>query len=136
MALHLATRPFLRRQLIRQCGSNVKRRFQSNKSTSIHPSPTEHKVVHDGRTLYIEQDLAEALGWTPEQGPEGLRLTLHGWAPSYFSVTPQGSDSGESTYVSSVYVEFIICPERLASGTIESSRNLRVHAVLDYLKDR
>ncbi|OBZ65855.1 hypothetical protein A0H81_14099 [Grifola frondosa] len=81
--------------------------------------PAQFTVVLDNETLYIDQQLAEALGWKPNQKLDGLPLTLSGWAPSYFAIARTGSDS-----------------DLLARGTVESSRNPNVHEVLDYLKDR
>lgn len=62
-------------------------------------SATEHKVTLDNKTLYIDQSLAEALGWSPQSGSDaGIQLsmsTMTGWGPSYFTITAAGSDSGE-----------------------------------------
>ena len=109
-------------------------------STSSAPSRREFKVVLDNETLYVEQPLAEALGWTPDVPSEkGVSLTLSGWAPHYFAIAPTGSDSGEHRgepikplilNLSSQHVD------RLARGTVESSRNPRVQELLEYLKDR
>ncbi|KAJ7476932.1 hypothetical protein B0H11DRAFT_1809823, partial [Mycena galericulata] len=63
--------------------------------------------------------MAEALGWKPNQGLDGVQLTLHGWEPSYFAISPTGSDS-----------------ELLAKGTVEGSRDENVKTVLSYLKAR
>lgn len=68
---------------------------RSSSGQNISPASSEHKVLCDGQTLYIGQDLAEALGWQPEQGVSGLKLSLHGWAPHYFTITPQGTDNGQ-----------------------------------------
>ncbi|KAI0317895.1 hypothetical protein OF83DRAFT_1057801 [Amylostereum chailletii] len=81
--------------------------------------PRQFKVLLDNDTLYIDQSLAEALGWTPGTSAKGVPLTLSGWAPNYFAIAQSGSDS-----------------DLLARGTVESSTNPRVHQVLDYLKDR
>ncbi|KAL0961217.1 hypothetical protein HGRIS_006184 [Hohenbuehelia grisea] len=88
-------------------------------STPIRPQPSEHKVVCDGQTLYLNQEIMQALGWPNEPGVEGLSLSLHRWDPNYIAVTVRGSDS-----------------ERLAKGTVESSTNRNVQTVLDILKDR
>ncbi|KAJ7658411.1 hypothetical protein B0H17DRAFT_886240, partial [Mycena rosella] len=55
----------------------------------------KHEVVVDNQTLYIPRAMAEALGWRPNQGmyQSGVQLTLHGWEPSYFTISPTGSDS-------------------------------------------
>ncbi|KAL4261968.1 hypothetical protein AB1N83_007124 [Pleurotus pulmonarius] len=83
-------------------------------------STTEHKVVLDNKTLYIGQDLAEALGWKPEKGSDaGVQLSLTGWSPCYFTITPTGTDS-----------------DLLARAVVESSRNPNVQQVLDALKDQ
>ncbi|KAF7365549.1 hypothetical protein MVEN_00428200 [Mycena venus] len=85
-----------------------------------HPSkPQEFKVVLDNNTLYVEQPIAEALGWQPADGAKAVQLTLSGWAPNYFAIAPSGSDS-----------------DRLARATVESSNNPKMREVLDYLKDR
>ncbi|KAJ6504227.1 hypothetical protein C8R47DRAFT_1067171 [Mycena vitilis] len=87
---------------------------------AYHPSPRqEFKVVLDNNTLYVEQPVAEALGWDPAAGATPVQLTLSGWAPNYFAIAPSGSDS-----------------DRLARGTVESSNNPKLREVLDYLKDR
>ncbi|KAF8608041.1 hypothetical protein BDV93DRAFT_434412, partial [Ceratobasidium sp. AG-I] len=70
-------------------------------------------------TLYIDEKTARALGWKPGQDLKGVQLTLHGWAPSYFAITEKDTES-----------------ERLARGTVESSRDPVVQEVLDQLKDR
>lgn len=57
-------------------------------------SPKEFKVVLDNETLYIDQQLAEALGWKQDQDLGGVPLTLSGWAPSYFAIARTGSESG------------------------------------------
>ena len=57
-------------------------------------SPRQFKVTLDGSTLYIEKELAEALGWN-ENGPtEGVPLRLSGWGPHYFAITEKGTDAG------------------------------------------
>jgi len=88
-------------------------------TTRAVPPPTEHKVVLDNQTLYISREVAECLGWKPDQGAKGTPLTLHGWEPSYFTITPSGSES-----------------EILSKLTIESSRDTNVKIALDHLKDR
>ncbi|KAI0662953.1 hypothetical protein C8Q70DRAFT_1050657 [Cubamyces menziesii] len=86
---------------------------------SASPTAREFKVVLDNGTVYVDQALAEALGWTPDQPTEGVPLTLSGWEPHYFAIARTGTDS-----------------DLLARGTVESSRNPRVKQMLDYLKDR
>lgn len=54
----------------------------------------EFKVVLDGQTLYVEKPLAEALGWHPGTGTEGVPLRLSGWEPKFFAITPKGTDVG------------------------------------------
>lgn len=58
------------------------------------PAPTEHRVVLDNQTLYISQELAEGLGWKPNQSLDGVKLSLHGWEPTFFTITPTGTDFG------------------------------------------
>ncbi|KZT12273.1 uncharacterized protein LAESUDRAFT_691535 [Laetiporus sulphureus 93-53] len=79
----------------------------------------EFKVVLDNETLYVEQPLAEALGWKPEEGHKSVPLTFSGWSPHYFAIARTTTDS-----------------DLLARGTVESSHNLRILEVLEYLKDR
>ncbi|KAJ7091234.1 hypothetical protein C8R44DRAFT_416209 [Mycena epipterygia] len=95
--------------------------FRRPRSPRIHLSTTatKHEVFLDNQTMYITREMAEALGWKPNQGLEGVQLTLHGWEPSFFTISPTGSDS-----------------ELLSKGTVESSRNDNVNTVLAYLKDR
>lgn len=64
-----------------------------SESSHIKP-PREFKVILDNETLYIDKSLAEALGWKPEIGPEGVPLTLNGWSPNYFAIARTGTDSG------------------------------------------
>jgi hypothetical protein len=60
------------------------------------PSRQEFKVVLDNGTLYIDQPLAEALGWKPDVEPaKGVSLTLSGWAPHYFAIAQTGTDCGK-----------------------------------------
>ena len=62
---------------------------------SASPTAREFKVVLDNGTVYVDQALAEALGWTPDQPTEGVPLTLSGWEPHYFAIARTGTDSGE-----------------------------------------
>ncbi|KAJ7675683.1 hypothetical protein DFH06DRAFT_664741 [Mycena polygramma] len=88
-------------------------------SSSLAVGAKKHEVVLDNQTLFLTREVAEALGWKPDQGPEGVQLTLHGWEPDFFTITPTGSDS-----------------EMLSKGTVESSQDENVKTVLAYLKDR
>ncbi|KAF8966505.1 hypothetical protein BDZ97DRAFT_1657605 [Flammula alnicola] len=81
-------------------------------------SAREFKVILDNDTLYIEQPLAEALGWKPDVSSQGIPLTLSGWQPHYFAITRTGTDA-----------------DLLARETVESSRDPRVQEILQYLKD-
>ena len=69
----------------------------SNNSPLNRPAPREFKVILDNDTLYVDKALAEALGWKPEIGPDGVPLTLNGWSPNYFAVARIGTDSGTLT---------------------------------------
>lgn len=52
-------------------------------------------MVLENDTLYVNQELAEALGWNTKTGPaEGVPLTLNGWGPHYFVIAQTGSESG------------------------------------------
>ncbi|RDB25720.1 hypothetical protein Hypma_006648 [Hypsizygus marmoreus] len=83
-------------------------------------TPTEHKVLLGGQTVYIGREIALALGWRPDQERSAsISLTLNGWNPSYFTIAPTGSDS-----------------DLLSRRTVESSQNPHVKGILDYLKDR
>ena len=44
--------------------------------------------------MYIEKPLAEALGWNPGTGNEGVSLRLSGWEPKFFAITPKNTDVG------------------------------------------
>jgi hypothetical protein len=57
--------------------------------------PTEHKVTLDHETLYISQELAEALGWTPGGSPAGVELRLQGEAPHLLTITRVDTESGQ-----------------------------------------
>ena len=61
---------------------------------AIQTTPKEFKVTLDGGTLYVEQEIAEALGWKGVLPAEGVSLRLSGWAPSYFAITKMGTDAG------------------------------------------
>ena len=53
-------------------------------------------MVLDNDTLYVDQELAESLGWRAEtNAAEGVPLTLHGWGPHFFAIARTGSDSGK-----------------------------------------
>ena len=56
--------------------------------------PQKFTVTLDNEILYIDKELAQALGWKPNQDLDGVPLSLHGWEPGYFTITPKGSDSG------------------------------------------
>jgi hypothetical protein len=63
-------------------------------------SESEHRVIVDNQALYIDQSVAEALGWKPEQGSDaGIELSLSGWGPTYFTIAPTRSESGASQCV-------------------------------------
>ncbi|KAF9556903.1 hypothetical protein CPC08DRAFT_693799 [Agrocybe pediades] len=87
-------------------------RCQVHTGTAIH-----FKATLDGGTLYVEEEVARALGWTEETSPDGVSLRLSGWGPHYFAITRKGTDS-----------------DLLACATIESSRNPLVQATLEHLK--
>lgn len=83
-------------------------RFVSSKASSLIaslPEASHHVCALDAppssplskeATLYVTEEIAQALGWTPEAGQaEGVKLTLHGWKPGYFAITKTGSESGE-----------------------------------------
>jgi hypothetical protein len=60
----------------------------------------EFKVVLDNNTLYVDQTIAEALGWKPDtESKDGVPLTLTGWSPHYFTIARTGTDSGISSSV-------------------------------------
>ena len=63
-------------------------------SSSAASQVRQFKVVLDGQTLYIEKPLAEALGWNPGTGNEGVSLRLSGWEPKFFAITPKNTDVG------------------------------------------
>jgi hypothetical protein len=65
----------------------------------------EFNVVLDtqSQTLYIDQPLAEALGWKPEEGHKPVQLTLSGHSPGFFAIAPSGTDSGMPI---NYYIEF------------------------------
>ncbi len=71
-------------------------RFQSVLSSSC--TAKQFKVVLDNDTVYVDQELAEALGWAPTQ-TQGVSLTLSGWAPNYFAIARTGSDSGVYRFI-------------------------------------
>jgi hypothetical protein len=74
-------------------------------------SPSEHRVILDNQTLYVDQSLAEALGWKPEQGSDaGIELSLSGWGPTYFTIAPTGSQSGESQCIDVSVVLILLSP--------------------------
>lgn len=98
------------------CRCRWNSRMNSTKSSQW-PSPKEFRVLLDNETLYVDKDLAMALGWKPD-GP-GASLTLNGVGQSYFTITPTGSDS-----------------DRLSSSTVESMQNSNVQKILAYMKDR
>ena len=99
-------------------------------------STREFRVVLDNETLYIDKSLAEALGWTPNTGHEGVKLSLHGWDPTYFTITPSGSHAGKKkVFTSRLANRSRTCIERLARGTVQSAQNPKVKAVMDHLKE-
>jgi len=95
---------------------------------------SEHRVILDNQTLYVDQSLAEALGWKPEEGSDaGIESSLSGWGPTYFTIAPTGSENGESQCIDISIVLILLC---LARAVVESSHNPNVKRVLDYLKER
>ena len=75
------------------------RHFHTSYTRRSDPGPSrrqEFKVVLDNDTLYVPQEVAEALGWKPQEVAKPVQLTLSGWAPNYFAVARTGSDSGAS----------------------------------------
>jgi len=59
---------------------------------------SHHTVTLDNEALYLDEKLARALGWTPEAGVDGVKLSLHGWKSHYFVITRAGTDSGGFSY--------------------------------------
>ena len=107
---------------------------------SISESRREFKVVLDesSRTVYVEQPLAEALGWSTETPAENsVPLTLRGWEPNYFVITRSGSEAGQDTPSLYEYsTTNVPHADELARSTIDSSRDPQMREVLDYLKER
>ena len=106
---------------------------------SISESRREFKVVLDesSRTVYVEQPLAEALGWSTETPAEnGVPLTLRGWEPNYFVITRSGSEAGQDTPLYEYSTTNVAHADELARSTIDSSRDPQMREVLDYLKER
>lgn len=96
VGMHLKTAVMCSRQPLPNANLRAHIRVRYLASSLPMRSATEHKVVLDNETLYIGQDLAEALGWKPEKGSDaGIHLSLSGWSPRYFTITPAGTDSGE-----------------------------------------
>lgn len=58
------------------------------------PKPRKFEVVLDNGTLYIDKDLAIVLGWNTDSQVEGVPLSLHGWDPTFFTITRTGTDNG------------------------------------------
>ena len=106
---------------------------------SISESLREFKVVLDesSRTVYVEQPLAEALGWSTETPAEnGVPLTLRGWEPNYFIITRSGSEAGQDTpFLYEYSTTHVPHADELARSTINSSRDPQMREVLDYLKE-
>jgi len=69
-------------------------RHTSTSAGPLFPPTKEYKATLDHETLYTPHELAEALGWRPDQ-KEPCKLTLSGWEPGYFALTKEGSDAGE-----------------------------------------
>ncbi|KAG8765437.1 hypothetical protein FRC20_007107 [Serendipita sp. 405] len=91
----------------------------------------------DKDTLYIDENIAQGLGWEPGRGLDGVQLPLHGWEKGYSVITRKGTDAGWNVDLSnSVRLKLTsLISELLAKGTIESSRNPIVLKVLEGLKD-
>lgn len=78
-------------------------------SRLISSSAREYKVILDNNTLYVDQSLAEALGWKPGLPPSGVNLTLSGWEPHYFAIAQTGTDSGMSYSLSHQVQRLVAC---------------------------
>jgi hypothetical protein len=99
-------------------------------------SPSEHRVILDNQTLYVDQSLAEALGWKPEQGSDaGIELSLSGCQPTSQLHRPGVKVVSHSAWMSPSF-SFCCHQDRLARGVVESSHNANVKRVLDYLEER
>ena len=103
--------------------------------------PVEYKVALDNQTLYIGKELAKALGWDGGLGAGRIELSLHGLDPTFFTITPTGSESGVYHIASQVGKQSadLVKPmysETLARNTVESGLNKNVVKTLEYLKDR
>lgn len=88
-------------------------RFESTLSQG--QTAKEFKVVLDNGTLYVDQAVAEALGWSTDR-PNGVPLTLSGWQPKYFAIARTGTDNGKSksivnsnVCISTVEIGFLPC---------------------------
>lgn len=114
--------------------------FRAQSTLSRSTTAKEFKVVLDNGTLYVDQAVAEALGWTADKG-SGTSLTLSGWAPHYFAITQSGTDNGKPWFLpfSAPHpnqLPLFLLLDLLARGTVESSQNPKVQQVLYYLKER
>jgi len=85
----------------------------------VMPPHATREIMVDNKILYITREIAESLGWKPDQGANGIPLTLYGREPSFFTITPTGSDS-----------------DRLSKLTVKISYEEPVKTALDHLKDR
>lgn len=85
--------------LFRACHRITAGRLRISRTCLAHHSTSvrDFKVTLDGDALYIDKDLAEALGWTTGLSTEGLPLRLSGWEPHYFVITRPGTDAGLSS---------------------------------------
>ena len=73
------------------------RRLGVRAQSILSPSKTakEFQVVLDNGTVYVDQAVAEALGWSTDK-EASIPLTLRGWSPHYFAITRRGTDDGTS----------------------------------------
>lgn len=97
----------------------ISRKFSSR--TQAH-SAREFKVLLDNQTLYVGQELAEAMGWSDKIGVDGVKLSLHGLSPTFFSITPTGSDSGECRGSTDKVMHFTLLQHRTSSTKLSSER--------------
>jgi hypothetical protein len=98
-------------------------RFMASSST-LH-SPSEHRVILDNKTLYVDKSLAEALGWKSEHGSDaGIELSLSGWGPTYFVIAPAGSESGESQCINvAMFLILLLLRSSCSRGSREQSQS-------------
>jgi len=92
------------------------------------------QITLDDSTLYVMQNLAEALGW---HSTNGISFRLNGWEPSYFDITQTGTVAGKQAIGKDRLARILTRGDSRSSCSWNGREQLQsagAEEVLEYLK--